>query len=103
MVLTDLENLANELADQTVTLTSLVAGLCQTASVHGICLNLRCRHYHRNCTLHYHVGLQVLEFCVHGDIVEYIQKPLSDVSSTQRQQWVLQVCVLAIAISHKNP
>merc|ERR1719182_700052 len=33
----------------------------------------------------------VLEFCVHGDIVAYINKPLSEVSSTQRQQWVLQV------------
>merc|ERR1719174_16803 len=33
----------------------------------------------------------VLELCVHGDILKYIKEPLSEVSSTQRQQWVLQV------------
>ena len=35
-----------------------------------------------------------MEFCVHGDIFAHINKSLAEVSSTKRQQWVLQVCNL---------
>ena len=35
-----------------------------------------------------------MEFCVHGDILAHINKSLAEVSSTKRQQWVLQVCNL---------
>ena len=41
-----------------------------------------------------------MEFCVHGDIVEHIEKPLNEVSLTTRQQWVLEVSVLALCITH---
>ena len=41
--------------------------------------------------------LQVMEFCLHGDILEYIAKPLTEVPLTTRQQWVLQVSILSLA------
>ena len=32
-----------------------------------------------------------MEFCVNGDILAHINKSLTEVSSTKRQQWVVQV------------
>ena len=42
---------------------------------------------------------QVLEFCVNRDISLHITKPFTEVSALQRQQWVLQVSGLMIALS----
>ena len=44
-----------------------------------------------------------MEFCVHGDILAHINKPLAEVSSTKRQQWALQVCDLTHTLTTHVP